>query len=183
MPLPVKFNTNDKTIVSLPSGKRVSLPLYNIVFEKWTGELPDFDYGNKPFVNYENKPVFAELAILKLFNASGWDGVWVETYGGTHFLESMPNDWKLKKNHISIPKDKEDFLKSIWTAGKTTACFDVMVWKDNHIIFCESKHKGKDKLTNAQTKFIEGALSCGVKEEALLILEWDYNDEPKNDFR
>jgi hypothetical protein len=168
------LESTDKIIVSLPSGNKATLPLHNIVLQKWMGKSPDFDYGKKPFVDYEGKPVFAELAILKLFIDSGWKGVWVETYGGTHFLKDMPNDWKLSKNSIPIPKDKEALLKSIWEAGKTTACFDVFVWKNNNILFCEGKHKGKDKLTKPQTKFIEGALSCGIPEKSLMIVEWEY---------
>lgn len=170
----LELKNADKTIVSLPSGNKATLPLYNIVFKKWIGKSPDFDYGKKPFVDYNGKPVFAELAILKLFIDLGWNGVWVENYGGTHFLKDMPNNWKLAKNNISIPKDKEILLKSIWKAGKTTACFDVFVWKNNNILFCESKHKGKDKLTKAQIKFIEGALSCGIPEKSFAIIEWEY---------
>ena len=49
-----------------------------------------------------------------------------------------------------------------------------IVWKNNNILFCEGKHKGKDKLTKPQTKFIEGALSCGIPEKSLMIVEWEY---------
>lgn len=175
MQIPIELKKYGKINLALPSGKTINLPLYNIFFERWTGKLPNFSYGNKPFINYKNKPVFAELAILKLFTDVDWDGVWVETYGGIHFLASMPNDWKLKENSISIPEDKKDLLKNIWKMGNTTACFDILVWKDNNILFCESKHKRKDKLTIAQIKFIEGALQCGIKEESLLIVEWKFN--------
>ena len=78
---------------------------------------------------------------------------------------------------MSIPPDKETLLRNIWKAGKTTACFDVFVWKDNEILFCEGKHKNKDRLTNAQTKFIEGALACGVSVQSLMIVEWEYLKE------
>ena len=175
MVIPLQLSIPDNIIVSLPSGTKATLPLYHSIFKKWIGELPNFDFGKKPIVNYEDKAVFAELAILKLFTASGWEGVWVETYGGVHFLQDMPESWKLSQSHISIPKDKESLLRNIWKVGKTTACFDIFVWKDNDILFCESKHKGKDRLTVAQTKFIEGALSCGVPETSLLIAEWEYD--------
>ena len=169
-----QFEKRGEITVSLPSGNKAKLPLYYITFRKWIDKPPDFNYGGKPFVDYENKAVFAELAILKLLIADGWNGVWVETYGGTNFMQGMPKKWKLAENNIFIPKDKETILKNIWKAGNTTACFDVFAWKDNDILFCESKHKGKDRLTNAQTKFIEGALLCGIKEESLLIIEWDF---------
>jgi len=162
-----------KIEISLSSGEKVELPLINITFDEWIGKT-DFDFGKKPFINYNNEPIFAEFAILRLFINSGWSGVWVETYGGVHFLNSMPGDWKLNKNNISIPMDKEELLKSIWKAGKTKACFDIFIWKNDKVIFCESKHKGKDRLTKGQIKFIEGALSCGMTKDSLLIVEWEY---------
>ncbi len=174
MTIPPELKNINKTTVLLPSGKKVTLPLYYAVFRRWAGKVPRFDFGKKPFVKYNSKATFAELAILKLFTSLGWDGVWVETYGGKNFIRTMPNSWKLAQSSIPIPEDKENLLKRIWKAGKTTACFDVFLWKNGDILFCESKHKGKDKLTKAQTKFIEGALACGIKKKNLLIIEWEY---------
>lgn len=171
----LQLNITGETTISLPSGAEVILPLCNIVFQKWTGDSPSFDFGKKPLIDYEGEAIFAELAILKLLKESGWDGAWVETYGGIHFLNTMPKDWKLANQNISIPKDKEAMLQKIWGAGKTSACFDVLVWKNDKILFYESKHRGKDRLTNAQTKFIEGALSCGIPKESLIIVEWKFN--------
>jgi len=159
--------------VSLSSGRTVDLPVCHFTFSKWLGKLPDFDFGKKPIVNYKRKGVFAELAILGLLIDSGWDGVWVETYGGIHFLRDMPTSWKLSQHNTSIPSDKKALLQNIWKTGKTTACFDVFAWKGNEILFCEGKHKGKDRLTKAQTKFIEGALTCGISAQSLMIVEWE----------
>lgn len=158
--------------VSLPSGNTVDLPVCHFTFSKWLKEMPNFDFGKKPIVNCKGKGVFAELAILELLIDSGWDGVWVETYGGVHFLKDMPTSWKLSKHNISIPPDKEVMLRNIWKTAKTTACFDVFAWKGSEILFCEGKHKGKDKLTKAQIKFIEGVLACGVPAQSLMIVEW-----------
>ena len=174
MDLPKELLPIDKLTVTLPSGVTIDLSVCHPTFQKWQGELPDFDFGNKPLINSKNKCVFAELAILSLLNDSGWDGVWVETYGGRHFLQDMPTNWKLSQQHTTIPKDKEDLLNKIWKAGKTTACFDVFAWKDDKVVFIEGKHKGKDKLTKAQTKFIEGAIACGIKKENMIISEWSF---------
>lgn len=174
MTIPLELKNAGKTTVFLSSGRKVALPLYHTVFRRWAGKLPRFNFGKKPFVKYRGKAVFAELAILKIFISSGWNGVWVETYGGKNFLRTMPTSWKLAQRNIHIPEDKENLLKSIWKTGETTACFDVFLWKGGDILFCESKHKGKDKLTKAQTKFIEGALACGIESESLLIIEWEY---------
>ena len=95
MILPTELNQTNTMPVSLPSGAKVNLPVCHPTFSKWLGELPNFDYGKKPIVNYKGKGVFAELAILGLLLESGWSGIWVETYGGTNFLKDMPTSWKL----------------------------------------------------------------------------------------
>ena len=63
-------------------------------------------------------------------------------------------------------------LRAIQKAGKTRACFDVLAWRGDQILICEAKRRGKDSLTKAQLRFIEGALSCGIAPEYFLIVEW-----------
>lgn len=172
MDFPSELKPTGKIEIKLSNGKTVSLPVTNPTFRLWDGAPVNFDYGSKPVLNYKNEACFAELVILRMLLENGWDGVWVETYGGTHYLRSMPQAWSLKSEHISIPQDKEDFLKKIWQTAKTTACFDVLAWKDGKAVFFEAKRSGKDKLTSAQEKFIDGALVCGVSPESLIIVEW-----------
>ena len=172
MNLPVELEQTGTTEVSLANGVTVTLPVCRPVFSLWDGPPLDFDYGKKPILNYENEPCFAELVILQILVKGGWNGVWVETYGGTHYLRSMPKGWTLQSEHVLIPEDKEELLRKIWKTAKTTACFDVFVWKDDQVLFCEVKNAGKDKLTGAQVRFIEGALACGVLPNSLLIAEW-----------
>lgn len=160
--------------VSLSSGEQVLIQKYFLQFTPWSGEKLSFDFGRKPILNFEGEACFAELAILKLFLKNGWDGSWIETYGGTHYLNSMPQSWSLKSKHISIPIEKENLLKLIWNTGKTTACFDVVVWQGDKILFCEAKRLKKDRLTEAQKKFIQGALACGIPASSFLIIEWDF---------
>lgn len=171
---PTALTPSDTIKVSLPSGTAVNLPQCYLAFQKWSGKLPCFDFGSKPIINYKGNGVFAELAVLRMFTDAGWEGVWVSTYGGIHYLNKRPTSWDLSLHNISIPSEKKDLLRDIWENGKTRACFDVFVWKDNNILFCEVKHKGKDKLTKAQSKFIAGALSSGVQMQSLLIAEWNY---------
>lgn len=86
----------------------------------------------------------------------------------------MPTIWSLNSEHVAIPADKEELLRKIWKTVKTTACFDVLAWHGEQVVFCEAKRSGKDKLTNAQTRFIEGALACETPPSSLLIVEWSY---------
>jgi len=173
MNLPNELQPTDKIEIQLSNGTIVNLPVAHPRFPAWKGMPVSFDYGKKPILNYGKEACFAELVILRILLDHGWDGVWVETYGGTHYLRSMPQAWNLQSEHISIPQDKEDLLQRIWKTAKTTACFDVLAWHDDKLIFFEAKRKGEDKLTPAQVRFIEGSLACGVSPESLLIVEWE----------
>ena len=94
-------------------------------------------------------------------------------YGGIHFLRAMPNDWSLVSVHIDIAPEIAAKLKEIWKAAKTTACFDVLAWQGADILFCEAKRRRRDKLTDAQMRFIEGALVCDISPDSLLLVEWE----------
>jgi len=176
MNLPVQLIPTKTKLVRLPSGGTVALPVCQPAFIRWKGKPLAFDFGKKPVVDDGGKSVFAELALLNLLRSSGWDGVWVSAFGGTHFLREMPSDWKLASHHVPIPKEKEDVLRRIWDAAGAKACFDVFAWKDSDILFCEAKY-GKDRLTKPERKFIEGALQCEVRSESLLIAEWSFNEK------
>ena len=174
--IPAELQPDDEFSITLPSGANIALSICHPTFQKWSGADFLFSYGNKPILNYQNKPVFAELVIARMLIDFGWEAVWVESYGGTHFLNEMPNGWKLSPKSIKIPEDKEMILKNIWRTAKTTACFDVLAWKDDDILLCEAKNSGKDRLTKPQLKFIEGAITCGVPISSLLIVEWKLNN-------
>ena len=132
-----------------------------------------FDYGRKPILDYKGDACFAELVILHLLLEQGWDGVWVEAYGGTHYLRTMPKKWKLESEQVSLPADKEELLQKIWKTANTTACFDVFAWHYDQILFCEAKRAGKDRFTAPQLRFIEGCLMCGISPKSLLVVEWE----------
>jgi hypothetical protein len=172
MELPDILKPTDELEVFLPSGTMIDLPICHPIFTKRTGNSSDFDYGRKPLLDYKSKAYFAELIILNLLLENGWDGVWVESYGGTHFLRSMPKDWNLQSEHVTIPKEKETMLREIWKRGGTKACFDVFAWKGDQLLFFEGKRSKKDRLTRAQLKFIEGALNYGLSASQLIIVEW-----------
>src|SRR3989344_8468263 len=106
--LPSILMPDGEISVSLPSGKMATLSVCHPKFSLWKGSAVYFDYGGKPFIDYKGEPVFAELAILRILLADGWNGVWVETYGGIHFLREMPNSWKLLLHSIDIPQEKRE---------------------------------------------------------------------------
>jgi hypothetical protein len=172
MLLPPELQPTDAIEVTLPSGTVAQLPLCRPIFSPWTGAPLDFSFGGKPALNYDQEVCFAELAILRTLVKHGWGGVWVEAFGGTHFLNTMPKSWSIRGGRASIPEEKEAILKRIWQTSGTTACFDVFAWKGSEVLLCEAKRQGKDNLTDAQLRFIEGALACGIPLNSFLVAEW-----------
>jgi hypothetical protein len=57
----------------------VEIAKYQFTFERWSG-LPIADYYQKPVLDFDGKPLFAELGILQLPLEKDFEGVWVDTY-------------------------------------------------------------------------------------------------------
>jgi hypothetical protein len=55
----------------LPSGLDVQIPKAAPVFRLWSGEFTGDTYGNKSLLYVDGVPMFAELAILRLFQKDG----------------------------------------------------------------------------------------------------------------
>lgn len=95
MKLPSLLEPTNTLEIRLPDSSTVLLPVSRPVFVPWGG-APSFSYGDNALLAFDGQAAFAELVILRLLLTSGWDGVWVETYGGLHFLRTLPRNWSLK---------------------------------------------------------------------------------------
>lgn len=62
------------------NGKVVDVPAVNVIFNQWNGKKIQNTFGVKPVVDYEGKPMFAELAIMQMVIRGGWSSRWVEVY-------------------------------------------------------------------------------------------------------
>lgn len=172
--LPPLLRPSDFCNVSLPSGAKVQLPLCRVAFPKWSEPFSGFTYGGKPLIAHDGEAVFAELAILRFLLKHGWQGRWVETYGGPNFLRVMPDNWKLRPKNDPLPPSQDKLLREIWKHAKSMACFDVMAWNDQFTVFIEAKQRGKDRLTSDQPKFIEAVLNSDPPTPELIVVEWSY---------
>lgn len=166
---PKNLEPNSIEIIRLLSGEEIQIPKATPCFEKWFGETFGDTYGNKTILDYNGEPVFAELAILRIFQDDGWSGVWVDTYRKKYRTGYWNN------NHvIELPPDKQMLLDNIYKdAGSIKGCWDVLCWRKKTVVFAESKRLSKDKIRETQVKWLEAALNYGLnKESSFLIVEW-----------
>jgi len=123
-------------------------------------------YGHKPVLDYNGQPLFAELNILRLLQASGWEGVWIDTYR-KKFRQSWPH-------FCDLPPQVHDFLGKAnqdrkWPRG----CWDVLAWSGGEYLFVEAKRRSKDRIPRAQKEWLESALTAGLRLENFAVCEWE----------
>jgi len=132
----------------------------------WAGEQPIETYGSKTVLDYEGRPAFAELAILWTLTDAGWDGAWVDTFGGRYrsgFWDNAPD--------VVLPAHVLELLSRIGTrAGGHGGAFDVVAWRGASVVFVEAKRCGRDRLRASQRRRMAAAEAEGA---VLLLVEWE----------
>jgi hypothetical protein len=169
---PSSLKPNSVETINFSSTKSVRIPKVNLTFNKWAGNPFADTYNNKPVLNFKGEPVFAELAILRIFQSVSWNGVWVDTY-----RRKYRNGYWEENSIVELPEDKQLLVNNIYKiSGIKSGCWDVFCWKDDAVIFAESKRRLKDKIRPNQIQWLEAALKYGLKEDSFLIVEWDLSD-------
>ena len=59
------FIPDSLEVLLLSSGDEVHVPRARPTFKPWTGKVTEDTYENKPLVDTDDEPMFAELAILR----------------------------------------------------------------------------------------------------------------------
>lgn len=132
-------------------------------FQVWQGEPVAVDDEKKALINMNGEPVYAEIAILRLFEADGWEGVWLDTYY-RRYRVSIHED-------VELPESRFDLLNSI--SKSSGGRFDVFCWKGDQVIFAEAKRQGDDSVRDSQAKWLAVALDYGLPLESFMIVEWE----------
>jgi|SRR6516225_4681432 len=122
--LPVDLQPVETVDVPLPSGSSAALPVCHPTFRRWSG-APVFDYGGKPLLDCDGEACFAELVILRLLLKSGWHGVWVEAFGGTHYLQTMP---EAKGPADGLTKPQFGFIEGALACGIPPQALMLVEW-------------------------------------------------------
>jgi len=153
-------------------------------FVEWTGKEPKESFGGKPFVELHDKPMFAELAIMKMFEDEDWNAKWIETYARPSLEPAMLSDWTddAFENQVDDPITDDrilDLLGAISSENGDTyaGCWDVLAWQGEQVVFAEAKHGGHDSLQDTQIKWLKSSLKAGLKPGNFLIIEWSFRNE------
>lgn len=160
-------------------GKEIQIPKNNVLFEKWTDSPIKNTFGGKTLLNVDNKPSFAELAIVDLFVKDGWQTRWVCTYGRGKQNPLFLKEWKDEnlKNQENSP------IEEVWVTNllnkiallndnSFSGCWDVIAWKDKQIIFAEAKRQKKDSIRQTQLNWLKAGLKSGLEEGNFLVIQW-----------
>lgn len=165
MSLPDSLRANSVLELRLSDSWSISMSRTLVQFDPWLGPGVADDYNRKPVLNFAGEPLFAELVILRHFQAAGWQGVWLDTYQRRTRL-SLTED-------MPLPSAPRDLLGRIAKrAGTTHGCFDVFAWSGGHVAFAEAKRGGRDRIRASQVRWLAAALEVGVPREAFLVVEW-----------
>jgi hypothetical protein len=144
------------------------VPKYWLRLHLWTGVVLEDTYGGKPVVEVDGEPLFAELAILRLLEADGWDGVWVDTYRRV-FRRGLPG-----APAAELPRQqRETFNAIVAENGGTRGCWDVFAWRGDVKVFAEAKRRGRDRVRRNQGCWLDSAVRAGVPVGAFAVVEWD----------
>jgi hypothetical protein len=158
------YPSGEETII-LPSGKPVEVKKYFLTFRKWIGNPIANTYGGKAVIDFNGEPLFAELAVLKLFQQNGWDGVWVDKKLYRVGLLGVPT--------ILLPEDKQKTLDQIRSRMiGSGGCWDLFLWKDERVLFVELKKSKEDRIRDSQRQWLEVAIESGHLPSNFLFIEW-----------
>ena len=158
----------DGEIFSLSSGAQISIQKYFLHFNEWKGARIPNTYNNKPVIDWNGEPLFAELAVLRLFQSHGWDGVWVDSYRRKYRI-GLPD----VTEPVELPEKQKQLIESIRAkTGRHGGCWDVVVWKGEWILFIELKRSKKDRVQDSQISWLENSLLLGLNQKNFAFVEW-----------
>lgn len=168
MKYPELLHPTDTQIIRLSSQTSLAVPKCTPQFTRWQGAPIEDTYNGKALLDFHGRPAFAELVILWSFMTVGWNGVWIDTYRQCYrqgYWDAAPC--------TTLPQPARDLLAAIHVrAGSQFGAWDVFCWRDEAILFAESKRQSREHIRHTQIHWLGAALACGIPQEAFLVVEW-----------
>ena len=137
--------------------------------------------GNKPLALVNERPAFAEIAILRAFEFDGWEGRWIDNYPlpptfRKDYWDRSGEKLTRTESHFALPPHIESLYVAICErAGdkRGGGAWDIIAWRDDEIAFAEAKRrKSGDWIKEPQLRWLTAAIDLGVPHESMLFVEW-----------
>lgn len=163
------------TVVMLPrTNREVSIATYlrREIRAEWPIErVPSCWAPNKPAIVVDGRATWAEFAIVRALERSGWEARWIKNWtGGREFCIDVGRPSSLP----ATAADAFDRIHREAPALRGAGSWDVIVWRGSEYLFLESKqHRSSDRLNPNQRAWPEAALAVGMDAPSLAIVEYD----------
>jgi hypothetical protein len=159
-------------------------------FPRWDGPPFADDLGKKSaaMIQLAGEHLFAELAVLRLLQADGWEGRWVHTYGGHGEVSMYLTDWadvaraeqRTRPIHDPEPRQLLARIAAFNKPRRYRGCWDVFAWRGAEAAFFECKRtspRAVDEVSADQEEWLRSALFIGdprVTLDSFCVAHWDY---------
>jgi hypothetical protein len=180
-----------KTPITLITGRRIdAVPAVFMRFPRWGGDPFVDDFGKKAagMVELNGEHLFAELAVLRLLEAEGWSGRWVNTQGARGEVWKYLTEWQdvpraEQRNRPIEEAEPRQLLARIAGLNKPkryAGCWDTVAWRDSEFAFFQCKRtppKPNQQVKKEQEDWLRSALYTGdprISLESFCFVMWDY---------
>lgn len=148
-------------------------------FSPWRRKITINTFGNKPVLDVNGEQTFAEVAILRMFQSSGWEARWLEAYNASPRWPLVLDRWHpdgIKARRV-VPIGNaavEQLLTDVIAnnGGKCRGCWDIVAWRGAALVFAEAKRARKDRLLDTQRCWLDASLDAGLSEDSFVVVEW-----------
>ena len=179
--LPVALAPPFSEELELQPGAVVEVGKATPTFDEWRGDPITGPFGTKAQIDRRGERLFAELAILRMLEESGWSGRWVQPYGAPKFQPHLLREWGndgMPGDQATFPIEEPRAMELLERIAERNAgyggCWDVFAWKGDQYLFAEAKLSGKDEIRATQLGWLSAALGCGLTEDNFLLVEWSF---------
>ena len=172
--LPEELSPGDDMEIVLSTGRKASVRRYAVLFTPCM-ERPtigmDRLYSAKQLVLVDKQATFPEIAVLGLFQRSGWQGAWSDNAHRKYF-DRMPNQSK----GISLDTYANQAIARIAENNdkSKSGCWDLILWADRRIVFVSVMARAEGKAVGEpQVRWMTAALKTGFSAPQFVVVEWD----------
>lgn len=178
-----------RTPIHMPSGRMIhDVPGVSLRLPRWEGPPFVDDFGKKAsaMVELEGEHLFPELAILRLLEADGWEGRWVNTWGAKGEVwkyltrwEDLPREQQRTRN-IEAEEPRRVLARIASSRRKRYAgCWDVYAWRDGQFAFLQTRRgaAGAGEVKVDQADWLHTALLFGderITVDSFAFVDWEY---------